>query len=429
LKPEKYLHTRQESRNLDLDDPLRKYRDEFHFSDEKLIYLDGNSLGRLPLKTSDRMTGVLTQEWGSRLIRSWNDQWYQQPSELGKKIARLIGAAPDEVIVSDSTSVNLYKLLHAAVQFQSPRAEIVSDTMNFPSDLYIIQGLIERLNGKATLNLVESADGVAVEQQDIAFQLNENTAVLTLSHVAFKSAFMYDMKSVTQLAHDHGALALWDLSHSVGAVPIDLHAANVDMAVGCTYKYLNGGPGAPAFIYVRKDLQEKLQSPIWGWFGNREPFRFEREFAPAAGIEKFLVGTPPVLAMSAIKEGLDIIGRAGIDQIRKKSLQLTEYLISLSDSLLTDIGCRIASPRNPHERGSHVAIAHPEAYRICNALISPDIGNFTVIPDFRAPDIIRLGLSPLTTSFEEVFLAVNELRQILLDKTFQQFSAKPSGVT
>jgi kynureninase len=429
LNTGKFLHTLQESRDFDLDDPLRKYRDEFHFSDEKLIYLDGNSLGRLLLKTSDRMTTVLREEWGSRLIRSWNDQWYQQPTELGEKIARLIGAAPDEVIVSDSTSVNLYKLLHAAVQFQSPRAEIVSDTMNFPSDLYIIQGLIEQLDGKAKLNLAESRDGVVVEEQDIGLQLNDNTAVLTLSHVAFKSAFMYDMKSVTQLAHDHGALVVWDLSHSVGAVPIDLHAADVDMAVGCTYKYLNGGPGAPAFIYVRKDLQEKLQSPIWGWFGNSDPFGFDREFAPAAGIEKFLVGTPPVLALSAIAEGLDIIKRAGIDQIRKKSLRLTEYLISLSDNLLTDFGCRIASPRNPNARGSHVAIAHPEAYRVCNALISPDIGDFTVIPDFRAPDIIRFGLSPMTTSYEDVFLAVNELRQILLDKSFQQFSAKPSGVT
>lgn len=429
MNPEKFLHTRREARKLDLDDPLRKYRDEFHFSDEKLIYLDGNSLGRLPLKTSETMTGVLKEEWGSRLIRSWNDQWYQQAAKLGKKIAPLIGAAPDEVIVSDSTSVNLYKLLHAAVQFQSPRTEIVSDTMNFPSDLYIIQGLIEQLNGKAKLNLVDSRDGVVVEEQDIARQLNDNTAVLTLSHVAFKSAFMHDMNVVTQMAHDRGALALWDLSHSAGIVPVDLSAANVDMAVGCTYKYLNGGPGAPAFIYVRKDLQEKLQSPIWGWFGNREPFRFEQKFEPAAGIEKFLVGTPPVLATSAMTDGLDIIGRAGIDQVRRKSLQLTEYLVSLSDSLLAATGCRIASPRNPRLRGSHVAIAHPEAYRVCNALISPDIGNYTVIPDFRAPDIIRLGLSPLTTSFEEVFLAVNELRQILLDKNFQQFSEKPSGVT
>ena len=427
--PDKFLHTRQESRSLDLDDPLRKFRDEFHFSDEKLIYLDGNSLGRLPLKTSERIAGVLREEWGSRLIRGWNDQWYQQAAELGKKIAPLIGAAPDEVIVGDSTSVNLYKLLHAAVQFQSPRAEIVSDTMNFPSDLYVIQGLIEQLNGKAKLNLVESRDGVVVEEDDIAFQLNDNTAVLTLSHVAFKSAFMYDMKSVTQLAHDHGAMVLWDLSHSAGAVPVDLHAADVEVAVGCTYKYLNGGPGAPSFIYVRKDLQEKLQSPIWGWFGNRDPFSFDRKFEPAAGIKKFLVGTPPVLSTSAMTDGLDIVGRAGLDQIRRKSLRLTEYLVSLSNSLLSDYGCRIASPGNPQVRGSHVAIAHPEAYRICSALISPDVGNYTVIPDFRAPDIIRLGLSPLTTSFEEVFLAVNELRQILLDETFQQFSAKPSGVT
>lgn len=301
--------------------------------------------------------------------------------------------------------------------------------MNFPSDLYIIQGLVEQLNGKAKLNLVESRDGVAVEEQGIESQLNANTAVLTLSHVAFKSAFMYDMKSVTQLAHKHGVLVVWDLSHSVGAVPIDLHACGVDMAVGCTYKYLNGGPGAPAFIYVRKDMQEKLQSPIWGWFGNREPFSFDQEFEPAAGIGKFLVGTPPVLSTSAMTDGLDIVGRAGVDQIRRKSVQLSEYLVSLSDSLLTDFGCRIASPRNPDARGSHIAIAHPEAYRVCSALISPDIGSFSVIPDFRAPDIIRFGLSPLTTSFEEVFLAVNELREILLEQTFEKFPVKPSGVT
>jgi len=285
----------EKARILDFKDPLKSFREHFVIDDPNVIYFDGNSLGRLPSATADHLDKIVHEQWGKDLIDSWNQGWYHKSEEIGNKIARLIGARDGEVIVSDNTSTNLYKLAAAAIQYQKNRNTIISDELNFPSDLYILQGLKREKQMK--LELMGSADGISISTNKIKSSLNQAVSLLTLSHVTFKSAFMYDMKEVTEIAHEAGAMVLWDLSHSVGAVPINLSESDVDLAVGCTYKYLNGGPGAPAFIYIKKDLQEKLLSPIQGWFGATDPFSFSIQYQPEEGIKRFLTGTPPVLSM------------------------------------------------------------------------------------------------------------------------------------
>lgn len=413
---------------LDSNDPLKSFRRKF-LIDRKIIYLDGNSLGRLPASTPGRLSTVIEEEWGEKLIRSWNEGWYDQSARLGKKIAQVIGAHPDEVIVCDSTSVNLYKLAYAALKLNEDRTEIVSDDMNFPSDLYVLQGLIKQFGDRHILRLVKSHDSVTVEMKALLRMLGKKTALVSLSHVAFKSSYMYDMKAVTELAHMEGALVLWDLSHSVGAVPIYLRNANVDFAVGCTYKYLNGGPGAPAFLFVRKDLQEKLESPIWGWFGQEEPFRFGLSYRPASGIKKFLAGSPPILSQSALEPSLELIIDAGIPEIRKKSISQSEYLIKLARQWLIPIGFRMGSPLESHRRGSHVTLKHAEAFRISRALMDSECGDYAVVPDFREPNNIRLGITPLYTSYREIFLALNQLRDIVEKGWFNRYSREKMSVT
>jgi kynureninase len=306
--------------------PLAPFRDRFVIADPELIYLDGNSLGRLPQATAARLQQTIDQEWGADLIRSWNKGWFDLPERVGGKLARLLGAQPDEIIVADSTSVNLFKLVVAALQFQAGRTKIVTDDLNFPSDVYILQGALNLLGGRR-LEIVPSLDGVHGPVEGLATAVTADAALLTLSHVVFKSGYLYDMTAVTQLAHAAGALVLWDLSHAAGAVPIDLNSSGADMAVGCTYKYLNGGPGAPAFLYVRRDLQEKLGNPISGWMGQANPFAFGLDYAAAPGLRRFLTGTPPILSLTAVEPGLDLVLEAGIAAIRAASLEMTDYLI------------------------------------------------------------------------------------------------------
>ncbi len=414
---------------LDREDPLKSYRSLFLSNDPGLIYLDGNSLGRLPLRTADHMNQVITEQWGDRLIRSWNEGWYQQSMRLGRKIAQLIGAHPEEVVVSDSTSVNLYKLVIAALQMMEGRSEIVSDDMNFPSDLYILQGALKQLGDRHILRLVKSPDGISSDMTELLRMFSNRTALVTLSHVAFKSSYLYDMHRVTELAHIHGAPVLWDLSHSAGAVPVSLKKANADMAIGCTYKYLNGGPGAPAFLYVRKDLQEKLDNPIQGWFGELNPFEFKLNYRKATGIRKFLTGTPPVVSMSGLEPSLDLILEAGMTGLREKSVALSEYLIALAREWLIEAGFRLGSPELPDKRGSHVTLKHVEAYRICKALMDKEVGQRVVIPDFREPNNIRLGITPLYTSFEEVFLAMEKLHLIMEKRLYEKYPRTRDAVT
>ena len=419
----------REAVTLDNQDGLAGYRSRFIYGDEKLIYLDGNSLGRLPVESKAILDRSVSYEWGERLIRSWNEDWFTKNIKLGDKIARIAGASEGEVVITDTTSVNLYKLAHAALRFQKGRTRIVTDELNFPSDLYILQGLVQDSGEGYELVIVSSRDGMTIDTGDLKAVIDDNTALVSLSHVAFKSAFRYSMKEITALAHDKGAMILWDLSHSIGAVPGELNESDADLAVGCTYKYLNGGPGSPAFLYVRKDLQEKLSSPIWGWFGEKNPFDFELKYRPGEGIKRFLAGTPPILALKTIEPTVDMLNEAGKDMIRKKSVSQSEYLLRLADKFLYPLGFQPGSPLDPEKRGSHVSLRHPEAYRICKALIDPEVGENVVIPDFREPDNIRLGITPLYTTYTEIFMAIREIRDIVENKLYLKYSVKKEQVT
>ena len=419
----------REAVTLDNQDGLAGYRSRFIYGDEKLIYLDGNSLGRLPVESKAILDRSVSYEWGERLIRSWNEDWFTKNIELGDKIARIAGASEGEVVITDTTSVNLYKLAHAALRFQKGRTRIVTDELNFPSDLYILQGLVKEFGEEYELVVVASRDGITIDAGDLKAVIDDNTALVSLSHVAFKSAFRYSMKEITALAHEKGAMILWDLSHSIGAVPGELNESDADLAVGCTYKYLNGGPGSPAFLYVRKDLQEKLSSPIWGWFGEKNPFDFELKYRPGEGIKRFLAGTPPILALKTIEPTVDMMIETGMHPIRKKSVYQSEYLLKLAEEFLWPLGFQSGSPVDHEKRGSHVSLRHPEAYRICKALIDPEVGENVVIPDFREPDNIRLGITPLYTIYTEIFTAVREIRNIVENELFSKYSPAREHVT
>lgn len=417
------------ARELDAQDELAPFRAEFVSDEPDLIYLDGNSLGRLPRRTVDAMRRAVEQEWGRRLIRGWNEGWLEAPAALGAKIACLVGAQPDEILITDATSINLFKLAVAALQARPGRTKIVSDVFNFPSDLYVLQGIVELLGGRHRLALIPSSDTVTIDPAAVRAAIDRETALVCLTHVAFKSAFMYDLAAVTELAHRAGALMLWDLSHSAGAVPVDLNGAGVDLAVGCTYKYLNGGPGAPAFLYVRRDLQPQLRQPIWGWLGARQPFNFDLDYRPAPGIRRFWVSTPPVLSLQALEPALDLMLEAGLDRLRAKSVRQTEYLIFLVEKWLLPLGFSLGSPRQAEQRGSHVSIRHPESYRINRALIEAEPPAVKVIPDFREPDNIRLGIAPLYNTFSEIHRAMARLREIVETRQYEQFSAERLAVT
>jgi len=417
------------AKQMDQDDTLSEFRNRFLIDDPDLIYLDGNSLGRLPKDTTPLLQHTIGNAWGKRLIRSWNEGWIEMPEVLGAKIAQLVGAQPDEIIVTGATSINLFKLAAATLRARPGRSGIVSDVFNFPSDLYILQGLIEFLGGKHTLDLIQSSDGIHISDEAIRNAITPETALVTLSHVAFKSAFMVDMAFVTARAHEAGALVLWDLSHAAGAVPVDLNGSGADLAVGCTYKYLNGGPGAPAFLYVRKDLQAELMQPMWGWLGAERPFEFNMQYKPAADISRFKVGTPPILSMAAVQTGVEMLLEAGMDNLRKKSISQTEYMIMLFDQWLAPLGFSLGSPREASQRGSHISLKHPEAFRITQALIESPPPAVRVIPDFRTPDNIRFGITPLYTSYMDIYRAMARLREIAAQKNYQQYSHERQKVT
>jgi len=417
------------AQQLDQKDELGSFRDRFVIADPDLIYLDGNSLGRLPKPTVDLMSDAVERQWGERLIQGWNDGWVHQPKQLGEKIAQLIGAQPDEVLVCETTSINLFKLAVAALRQRPGRKKIVSDEFNFSSDLYILQGIIDMLGKVHHLDLIRSEDSVSLMPRAIENAIDQDTALVSLTHVAFKSAYMYDMPRVTELARNAGAMMIWDLCHSVGAVPLHLNEWGVDLAVGCTYKYLNGGPGSPAFIYIRRELQKELTSPLWGWFAADKPFDFDLDFTPANDISRFRVGSIPVLSMLAIEPALDIFLEAGMERLRAKSIQQTEYLIYLAVQWFYPLGFILGSPPDPKQRGSHVSLRHPEAYRIIRALIEPKDSTVRVIPDFRAPDNIRLGITPLYNTFSEIHRALTRMREIVENKEYEGYSSERLAVT
>jgi kynureninase len=386
--------TRDDARALDAADPLARYRDLFDLPDG-IIYLDGNSLGALPRSVAPAMTDAIGRQWGDRLIRSWNEGWFDAPERLGARIAPLIGAHPDAVIVGDSTSTNLYKLIVAALRAQPDRHKVLSELGNFPTDLHIAEGAVASVPG-ARLS--------AVPRDQLAAAIDDDTALILLTHVHYKTADRFDMADWTRRAHDAGAMILWDLSHSVGAIPLDLDAAGADMAVGCTYKYLNGGPGAPAFTYLARRHQDRLLNPLSGWMGHAAPFAFEDRYAPAPGMRRWRVGTPSILAMTALEASLAIWRDVDQAQVAAKSAALFDILAAAGDAL----GLDCVSPRDPAARGSHVSFRLPHAYQVTQALIARG-----VIGDFRDPDILRLGLTPLYLSHEDVWRAGDILGDIL----------------
>jgi kynureninase len=399
---------RAAAERLDREDPLARLREQFVIDDPELIYLDGNSLGRLPKRSVERLRSVISDEWGRGLIRSWNDHWMDLPARAGDLIGeRLVGAAPGQVVVSDSTSVNLYKLAAAALDARPGRDVIVSDRHNFPSDRYVLEGLAAARGLELRLAEFDELRGPTAEA--VGSVIGERTALLSLSHVDYRSGALADMAAIDQVARGAGALTLWDLCHAVGAVPIELDASGADLAVGCTYKYLNAGPGAPAFLYVRREHQSSLRQPIWGWYGQRDQFAMAEGYDPPSEVSRFLVGTPFVPGVALVEEGAALLADAGIERLRAKGVALTELLIELHDQWLAPLGFALASPRDAAVRGSHVSLAHQDGYRICRALIS----KAGVIPDFRPPDRIRLGPAPATTRFVDVWDAMERLRRVV----------------
>ncbi len=395
--------SRDAAAELDASDPLRAFRDRFVIAPD-VVYLDGNSLGCLPRATVNRIDAIIAQ-WGDRGVRGWDEGWLELPLEVGDRLgAAVLGAAPGQTVIGDSTTVCFYKLASAALDARPGRTQIVTDLGNFPTDRYVLEGLA-RTRGLEIVWL----DGEP-KPDDVAARLGADTALVTFSHVSYRSAHIADMAQVNTVADDAGALMLWDLSHSAGSVPISLDGDHAPLAVGCTYKYLNGGPGAPAYMYVSRRLQSELRQPIWGWLGRRDPFEMAPGYEVAEGMRGFLSGTPPVLALAAVDEGVRLVAEAGIEAIRAKGIALTELAIALADTRLAELGVSVASPRDPARRGAHVALAHARARELCAALVEAG-----VIPDFRRPDVIRFGLSPLTTRFVDVWDGVDALRRAVND--------------
>jgi kynureninase len=395
----------------DAADPLAAFRSRFVAVDDPSVaaYLDGNSLGRPLAVTAERLGAFVTQAWGRRLIRGWDEAWMAEPTRVGDRLAEVaLGAAAGQTVVADSTSVLLYKLIRAGIGARPGRDEIVIDRGNFPTDRFIVDGIA----AECGLNVrhLDAPHAGGVRPEDVAAAVGARTALVVLSHVAYRSAFLADLPAITRVAHAAGALVLWDLCHSAGVVPVDLDASGADLAVGCTYKYLNGGPGSPAFGYVAARLQERLRQPIWGWMGADDPFAMAAAYQPAKGIRRFITGTPPVLAMQPVKDMLDLIAEAGLAAVRDKSIALTEYAIALCDTVLAPLGAVLASPREAADRGSHVTVDHPRF-----AELTATLWQRGVIPDFRPPHGIRLGLSPLSTSFAEVEYGIEAIARSLRD--------------
>lgn len=388
----------------DRRDPLLRLRARFHLP-PGMLYFDGNSLGPLPKKSKERLLRVIDREWGEDLVRSWNvHRWMDGPRTAGRKIARLVGAESDEVVVADSVSVNLFKLLSAALDLRPGRSVILSEDRQFPTDLYMAQGLTQ-LRSDVRLR--------TVERSKLTLALDEDVAVLCLTHVDYRSGQLHDMAAMTRAAHERGALVLWDLSHSTGALPVDLGGCYVDLAVGCGYKFLNGGPGAPAFLYVARRWLHQARTPLTGWLGHRSPFAFDPTYRPAAGIERFRCGTPPILSLAALDAALDLYDDVDLEVVRQKSRSLGDTFLTLVRQQLGGSELEVACPEDSNQRGSQVSFRHPQAYEVMQALI--DRG---VVGDFREPDILRFGLGPLYTSHVDIWDAVQVMRQVLKSRAW-----------
>ncbi|MGZ6039662.1 MAG: kynureninase [Phenylobacterium sp.] len=395
--------TRDDAQALDAADPLRVLKEAFALP-AGVIYLDGNSLGPPPLSVHERMAEVTRREWGEGLVRSWNTaDWIGAPLRVGGKIAQLIGAKASEVTVADSTTINLFKLAAEALSLRPGRTTILSEAGNFPTDLYALQGLEALLQGRARLKAVPPGDLVAA--------IDEDTACVVLTQVHYKTSRRWDLNAVTAAAHAKGALMLWDLCHSAGAIAVDLNGANADLAVGCSYKYLNGGPGAPAFLFVAERHQSAVTSPLTGWMGHAAPFAFEDGYRAASDIRGQITGTPPILGLAALEAGVDLQLRADPALVEAKGLALAELFIAEVEARAADPALVLTGPRAAAGRGLHVSFAHPEGYALVQAMMARGI-----VGDFRAPDIARFGFSPLFLSFAQVWDAAHQMADVLASR-------------
>jgi kynureninase len=417
---------RSEAAARDAADPLAHLRNAFVIEDPDLVYLDGNSLGRLPRAAEAALHHTIRDGWGDELVRGWS-RWLDLPQRVGDLLATtVLGARPGEVVVADSTSVNLYKLAAAALAARPHRRRILVPAGDFPTDRYILEGLAAATGRQLEL-LDPRDDQIGPRPPDpaaIVAALDEDVALLVLSHVDYRTGTLLPLGEVTAAARRVGALVLWDLSHSVGVVPIHLTAEEVDLAVGCTYKYLNGGPGAPAFLFVRQELQSQLRQPIWGWFGQRDQFAMGPHYDPRPGIGQYLVGSPPILGLVAVEAAVLTLAEAGIDALRRKSVALTSYLVDLWEAWLAPLGVELASPRDPQRRGGHVALSHPQAWPICQALL--DRG---VVADYRRPTILRLAPAPAYTRFVDVWEGMRRLHEVVASGAYQRYPSDAAGVT
>ncbi len=392
---------------LDASDPLAPFRDRYlPHGDDVIAYLDGNSLGRPLRAVADAWSDLAARQWGQRLIRSWTEGWMDLPETVGDELAAAtLGAAPGQTIIADSTTVNFYKAMRAALGLRPDRRTVVIDRDNFPTDRFVVEGIADELGLEIRWVTPDPDAGITVEA--VAESLDDEVAVVTASHVAYRSGYIADVAAITAAAHDAGALVVWDLCHSVGACEVELDAWGVDFAVGCTYKFVGGGPGAPAFIYAARQHHEQMRQPVWGWLGRRDPFEMEQGYVPATGIRSMMSGTPSIPGILAVREGAALIAEAGISSVRAKAVALTEMVIELFDAWLAPLGFTLGSPRDPGRRGGHVTVSRADARQLCAKLIEHG-----VIPDFRTPDAIRIGLSPLPASFTEVWDAMDLIRQL-----------------
>lgn len=406
----------EKAQQLDQSDPLAPFRSRFEHTENE-IYLDGNSLGKLPLQVVEKINTVVQAQWGKQLIGSWNSHWLALPKRLSTKIAQLLGANSNEITVGESTSVNLYKLIHALLASDRYPKQLITDELNFPTDNYILEGLSSAFAIPA-VRCIEYGTDLTADLDRLKNNIAKTPGIICLSLVCYKSAYRYPIKILNAFAKAHNSIIVWDLSHAVGAIAIDFKDTQTLAAIGCTYKYLNGGPGAPAFLYVAESLQEKLNSPIQGWFGHAKPFDFSPHYEPAKGIQKFDAGTPPILSLTAMEIGIDLTLEAGTQAIEKKSIALGEFLIQQIETELIPLGYQLESPKKAIDRGAHISISHEESWRICQCLLYPKGNEPKIIPDFRPDRYIRLGMAPLYIGYEDIWQTVQRLKTIVETKEF-----------
>lgn len=421
------MNTLEFAQQCDQQDELAAYYDRFYHPKD-LIYLDGNSLGKQPIEAKGIIDEVITEQWGERLIRSWNEHWLKMPQQIGDQIAQLLKVNASEINVGESTSVNLYKLAHALVRSGRFGNQLITDSLNFPTDNYILEGIQSQLKLTAIITIQYPSD-LEADLEVLKENIARNPGVICLSLVSYKSAYRYPMKMLNDFAKEHQSIIIWDLSHAVGAVDLDLKASNTLAAIGCTYKYLNGGPGAPAFLYIDQSLVSALETPIQGWFGHSQPFDFSADYVAAKGIAQFRAGTPQILSLASLKAGLSITLEANTKRLQAKSQQLSTYLLHLIATELMPLGFKLESPTDHDQRGSHLTLSHQESWRICQCLQHPRPNRPTIIVDFRPDRFLRIGITPLYTRFEDLWLTAERLKEIVSTEEYLNHDGTKPVVT